>query len=201
VAAPAAAVSAALDQAAGWLRDAGYVVQETELPLLAEAYRLWWLLVMEEFRLLMPMVEQMGDDGIKKAAEYYYAVAAQWWGSQPGLGEYLTGYARRGTLMRMLSEFMVRYPLVLLPVSAEQAFAQDEDIASLESARRVIAAQAPMMAVPVLGFPAVSVPTGVAGGLPAGVQLLGRRFDEDGVLNAAGVIEARAGVLTPIDPR
>jgi amidase len=58
-----------------------------------------------------------------------------------------------------------------------------------------------MMAVPVLGFPAVSVPTGVAGGLPAGVQLLGRRFDEDGVLNAAGVIEARAGVLTPIDPR
>jgi len=176
-------------------------VEEAELPLLAEAYRLWWLLVMEEFRLLMPMVEQMGDDGMKKAAEYYYAVAAEWWGTQPGLDEYLTGYARRGTLMRTLSEFMARYPLVLLPVSAEQAFAQDEDIASLESARRVIAAQAPMMAVPVLGFPAVSVPTGVEGGLPAGVQLLGRRFDEDGILDAAGVIEARAGVLTPIDPR
>jgi amidase len=201
VAAPSAAVGAALDQAAGWLRDAGYVVEEAGLPLMAEAYRLWWLLVMEEFRLLMPVVEQMGDDGIRQAAAYYYAVAAEWWGSQPGLGEYLTGYARRGTLMRMLSEFMAQYPLVLLPVSAEQAFAQDEDIASLESARRVIAAQASMMAIPVLGFPAVSVPTGVSGGLPAGVQLLGRRFGEDGILDAAGVIEARAGVLTPIDPR
>ena len=36
---------------------------------------------------------------------------------------------------------------------------------------------------------------------PAGVQLAGRRFDEDGILDAAGVIEARAGVFTPIDPR
>lgn len=58
-----------------------------------------------------------------------------------------------------------------------------------------------MMAIPVLGFPAVSVPTGVVDNLPVGVQLLGRRFDEDGILNAAGVIEARAGTFTPIDPR
>ncbi|WP_139177051.1 hypothetical protein [Geodermatophilus siccatus] len=45
--------------------------------------------------------------------------------------------------------------------------------------RRLVAAQASMMAIPVLGFPAMSVPTGVAGALPTGVQLLGRRFDED----------------------
>ncbi|MCC2671642.1 MAG: Amidase, partial [Armatimonadetes bacterium] len=47
----------------------------------------------------------------------------------------------------------------------------------------------------------VSVPTGVAGGLPVGVQLLGRRFREDTIFDAAEVIEARGGVLTPIDPR
>jgi len=45
------------------------------------------------------------------------------------------------------------------------------------------------------------VPTGIAGGLPVGVQLLGRRFDEDGILNAAEVIEARVGTFTPIYPR
>jgi amidase len=201
VATPTAAVNGALDQAAGWLTDAGYVVEEIDLPLLAEAYRLWYLLCMEEFRQIMPLVEEVGDEGMKKAAEGYYAVSSEWWGSQPSLADYMNGYARRGTLIRMLAEFMERYSTVLLPVSTEQAFEQDADIASVESMRRVMAAQASMMAIPILGFPALSVPTGVINGLPVGVQLLGRRFDEDGILDAAQVIEARAGTFTPIDPR
>jgi amidase len=201
VATPTPAVDEALDQAAAWLTDAGYVVEEVDLPLLAEAYRLWYLLCMEEFRQIMPLVEEVGDEGMKKAAEGYYAVSSEWWGTQPSLTDYMNGYARRGTLIRMLGEFMQRYSTVLLPVSAEQAFEQDADIVSIESMRRVMAAQASMMAIPVLGFPALSVPTGITGGLPVGVQLLGRRFDEDGILDAAAVIEARAGTFTPIDPR
>ncbi|MBB3084511.1 amidase family protein [Geodermatophilus sabuli] len=200
VATPTPAVDDALDRAASWLGDAGYVVEEVELPLLAEAYRLWYLLCMEEFRQIMPLVEEVGDEGMKKAAEGYYAVSAEWWGERPGLTDYMNGYARRGTLIRQLGEFMQRFSTVLLPVSAEQAFEQDADIASVESMRRVMAAQASMMAIPVLGFPALSVPTGITDGLPAGVQLLGRRFGEDGILDAAEVIEARAGTFTPIDP-
>lgn len=199
-ASPTAAVNDALDQAATYLRDAGYIVEEAELPLLAEAYRLWYLLCMEEFRQIMPLVEQLGDDGMKKAAEGYYSVSSEWWGNQPSLTDYMNGYARRGTLIRMLGEFMLRYPLILLPVSAEQAFEQDADIASVESMRRVMAAQSAMMAIPILGFPAVSVPTGIAGNLPVGVQILGRRFDEEGILDAAEIIEAHSGTFTPIDP-
>jgi amidase len=198
---PTDAVSASLDEAAGWLRDVGYVVEEIELSVLAEAYRLWYLLCMEEFRIIMPMVKEIGDEGMQKAAAHYYAVAADWWGEKPTLEDFIAGYARRGTLIRQLGGILDSYPLVLLPVSAEQAFEQDADIASIESMRRVMAAQASMMAIPALGFPAMSVPTGVAGGLPTGVQLLGRRFDEDSILNAADVIEARAGIFTPIDPR
>jgi amidase len=194
-------VSDALDRAARWLTDAGYVVEEVELPLLTEAYRLWYLLCMAEFRQIMPLVEEVGDDGMKAAAAGYYAVSADWWGTEPGLDDYMNGYARRGTLIRLLGEFMQRYPTVLLPVSAEQAFEQDADVVSFDSMRRVMAAQASMMAIPVLGFPALSVPTGVSDGLPVGVQLLGRRFGEDDILDAAEVIEARAGTLTPIEPR
>lgn len=201
VARPCAEVDGALDQAASWLQDAGYVVDEIDDPVFAEAYRLWYLLVMEELRLNMPLIEELGDAGMKTAAAHYYAVARDWWGDRPDLAAFIRGYARRGTLIRRLQVFLETCPLILMPVSAEQHFVQDADIHSVASMRRVMAANWSMMAIPLLGFPALAVPTGTAGGLPVGVQILGPRFREDIVLDAGAVIEARAGILTPIDPR
>ena len=199
--APSATVTQSLDTAADRLRTAGYEVDEIELPLLEEAWRLWYLLALEEFRVIMPLVEQIGDDGMKKAAATYYSCAADWWGETPGLVDYMKGYARRGTLISELGQFMQDYPIVLLPASAEEVFEQDADIVSLERGREVVAAQWMNMAIPLLGFPALTVPTGVANGLPTGVSLLGRRFDEESILGAGAIIEAGTGVLTPIDPR
>ena len=58
------------------------------------------------------------------------------------------------------------------------------------------------MVVPVniLGLPACAVPVGADGGLPQGVQLIGARFSESLLLEAAQAIEDRAPVLTPIQP-
>ena len=96
---------------------------------------------------------------------------------------------------------MEDYPLVLLPVSAERPFLQDEDLSSPERMRQMIAAQWSMMAIPLVGLPALSVPTGLADGLPIGVQLMSRKFREDTLFDAAEVIESRAPALTPVDPR
>ncbi|WP_227938354.1 amidase family protein [Alkalihalobacillus deserti] len=200
VAKPTPAVNQALDTAAMNLRNAGYVVEEVEIPLFAEAYRLWFLLCMEEFRQIMPLVEQVGDEGMKLAAKHYYAVQQDWWGPSPSLKDYMDGYARRGTLIANLQQFLQDYPILLLPVSAEQAFEQDADIVSEESMRRITAAQWSMVSIPLLGFPALAVPTSIAEGLPVGVQLLGRRFREDILLEAAEIIEAHSDVITPIDP-
>lgn len=52
----------------------------------------------------------------------------------------------------------------------------------------------PMTAVPVLGFPAVTVPVHVDNGLPFSVQLIGGRFEEDLVLDAAQAVEVRSEV-------
>jgi len=46
------------------------------------------------------------------------------------------------------------------------------------------------------GLPAVSVPFGTTGGLPVGVQVVGRAFDDAGVLRVARRLElARDGAL------
>ena len=47
------------------------------------------------------------------------------------------------------------------------------------------------------GLPAVSVPCGLAGGLPAGLQLAGRPWEEGTVLRAARVVEQAVGPLKP----
>ncbi|ARK29897.1 amidase family protein [Halalkalibacter krulwichiae] len=201
VAKPSPAVNQALNDAASQLEEAGYIVEEVHLPLFAEAYRLWYLLVLEDFRTALPLVEQYGDEGMKKAAFHYFSNAKEWWGEEPKLSDYIKGYSRRGTLIVQLQEFLQEYPILLMPVSTDQAFEQDADLVSVESMRRCMDAQWSMMAIPVLGFPAMSVPTAVVDDLPVGVQLLGRRFREDTLFDAAEVIEAHAKIQTPIDPR
>jgi amidase len=51
-----------------------------------------------------------------------------------------------------------------------------------------------------LALPSAAVPVGVDSGLPQGVQIIGPRYREDLCLQAAEAIEAKLGVLTPIDP-
>jgi amidase len=191
------AVVAAVRQAGAWLADAGYVVDEVEPPSLAEAAELWALIANDEARQFMwPAVEQFGDEGVRRSFGWMLQ-------STPVLdhGSHLKAFAKRATLLRRWQLFLERYPLVLGPVSGEPPFPWGWDVESEATMARVMRAQESQFAVPVLGLPAVSVPTGLAGGLPMGVQLIAARFREDLVLDAAEVIEARCPPLTPIDPR
>lgn len=198
---PEPAVDEALTSAGRWLEDAGYVVEEVDLPFLEEAYRLWWLLCMEEFRLVYPVVKEVGGAAVNTAAANYFKVAEGWWGATPSLADYISGYGRRAALIRQLQTVMEEYPLILLPTSAELIQPHDNDIRDLESCRRLMEANWSMNAIPLLGHPALSVPTGNVDGLPVGVQLLGRRFREDTLFDAADVIEANFDNRTPIDPQ
>ncbi len=141
-------------------------MEEVELPLLAEAHRLWFLLCVEDFRSMLPLVDEWGDAGLRRAVANLFAVAQDWWGRDPGCRRSSRGGRAAGSLVRQLQEFLEHRPLLLTPVSAEPAVLHGADAAGVDRMRSLVAAQWPMTAVPALGFPAVAVPTGTADGLP-----------------------------------
>ena len=201
VADPVPAVNEAISAAASWLSEAGYVVEEVELPILADAWRLWWQLVQGiELREMEPEIEKYGDEGVRRSVRNHFAFVEDNF-RELGLDTYVRGYGRRSTLVKQLAQFLQRYPLVLLPISAERTFEIDADVVEPARCAEVITAQWPMMSIAALGFPALSVPAKVVDGLPVGVQLFGQRYREDTLLDAGAAIEQRAEVATPIDPR
>ena len=144
---------------------------------------------------MLPYILEHGDADVIRCTEFMLES-----GLELGLDDYLKTLARRTTHLRDWMLFLERYPLVVGPVSTEPPFAVGFDVESLERTREVLRGQRLLVAVNLLGLPAVSVPTGLWGGLPLGVQVIGARYREDLCLDAAEVIEAQRGLATPIDP-
>ncbi len=190
------AVADAVDRAARALENAGYGVEAVEPPSVAAAAELWRTLVGTELRRLqLSQIDELCDEDGRRAVRFLAESAPDL-----DLEGYARGLAERARHVRAWMLFLERYPLVLTQVSAEPAFAIGFDTASREQMERVLTAQRTQVAVPLLGLPAASVPVGMAGALPLGVQLIGSRFREDLILDAAEVIEAQCGLSTPIDP-
>ena len=191
------AVAAALDAAAQALADAGYEVVAEKTPGFARAFELWFEMLVPEFRRFMHAdFERDGDDGIRTAMRYMLENVPE-----TDAATHLKALAERTRAVREWSVFMAHTPLVLTVVSTELPYAHGFDIESAERTLKLWRECATLMAVPVLGLPGMAVPTGVADGLPVGVQIVGPRFREDLVLDAAEALEARMPRITPIDPR
>lgn len=190
---------AALDDAAAWLREAGFVVEELEIPHLAEAHRLWLLLLYEDLRRLMPRIRELGDEAVIQSKEREFEVQREMWGT-PDHEAYVTGHVRRTTLIAEMQELLERYPVVVMPAAGAPTPEHGAD-GRIETAPALLASQWPSTAIPLLGLPALTVPTGLVDGLPTGIQLLGGRFRESYLLDIAEAVESCAPVLTPIDPR
>ena len=106
---------------------------------------------------------------------------------------------RRATVVREWLAFLDRYPVLVLPVSAELPFpvGLDDDEAGF---RRAWAAQLVQTGLPLLGLPGLTVSTGLVGTAPVGVQVIAGRYREDLCLLAGEAIEAGGTPESPIDP-
>lgn len=188
-------VAAAVESAASALRDAGYNVEYTSVPRLNEALEGLGHMIMTEFNLAWSTIERLMAPEGRRYIEF--AMKAR---SAVELREYVGYTALRQGIQRDWAEFLHRYPILLGPVFTEPGITVGYDVAGQEEHEFVGRALRLCAASTFVGVPAVSVPVGVSGGLPQGVQLISSMYREDLCLQAAAEIESRLGILTPIDP-
>jgi len=122
----------------------------------------------------------------------------------PTAEQVLLNLAARDRLRAALLRCMQDVPVFLMPVCGIPAFRHRERRWTID--RREIGifqAMMPVVLANVLGLPAVTVPVALtASGLPVGVQLLGRPFEDELLLEAAIRLEEARGpfVLTGANP-
>jgi amidase len=107
----------------------------------------------------------------------------------------MLGIAERTRMTRAWSVFLEAHPLVLTPFLMRPTFSWNYDAERYENAKDLFDAAIYSYGVNYLGLPAGVVPVGLVDGLPAGVQIVGRRFREDLILDAMAVVEGHVGVL------
>ncbi|HEX8636154.1 MAG TPA: amidase [Pyrinomonadaceae bacterium] len=108
-------------------------------------------------------------------------------------------WAERGRLRASLLERMQETPLLLAPVGAVVAFAHGARQVEVDGERvNAFRAFGYAQVCNVFGLPAACVPAGrTREGLPIGVQLIGRPFQERFILAAARVVESALGGWQP----
>ena len=187
-----AAVSAAIDQAAGDLANGGYAVEAVDPPLVAEIAENWRTLLFTDTKVMSEAaMREYGGEDINQVLGDYLAAS-----NVRDMDGYMRALADRTRLLRAWSVFMEDYPLVLAPVSQVPPFPQGEDLKGTARVKRMLDEQSMLYGINGLGLPSAAVPTGLHDGVPMGVQIIGPRLREDLCLDAAETVERGTGILT-----
>jgi Asp-tRNA(Asn)/Glu-tRNA(Gln) amidotransferase A subunit family amidase len=184
----------AVKEAARALADAGAEVFEEVPPGVVGATEMW-LSLFEYATQRFVRREYEGREGeAGRAARVILERAARW--GEPALEDLLKAWEERDRARRALLSWMEDAPLFVAPVGAVPAF-RHEEFGRVEIEGRSVPtfrAFSHSHAANVFDLPAVSVPAGMTtGGLPVGVQVVGRPHAERRALAAARVLEEALG--------
>lgn len=192
-----AEVEAAVRDAGRRLADAGWQVDEVDdVPSLGDAAgvqeRLW---LGNGFAELSEAVARDGDPGARAVVSAFRAKAATFEADLVA-----RALLRRAAAAREWRLFLGKYPVLLLPVSAELPFPDGLDLEGEAGFWRVWKAQLVQRALPALGLPSLTISTNLIGSVPVGVEIVAGHFREDLCLLAGKAIEACGTPVSPIDP-
>ncbi|MBU6267261.1 MAG: Asp-tRNA(Asn)/Glu-tRNA(Gln) amidotransferase subunit GatA [Sphingomonadales bacterium] len=203
-------VEASWEQGIAWLKDAGAEVVEISLPHTQYALPTYYIIAPAEASSNLARYDgvRYGLRDLPDGAnlqEMYAATRAAGFGAEVKrrilIGTYVLSagfydaYYTQAQKVRTLiaRDFELAFKecdVILVPTTPSAAFALGEKSADpLEMYLNDVFSVPASLA----GLPAMSVPAGLnSQGLPLGLQIIGRPFDEQGVLNAGLAIEARA---------
>ena len=183
----------AIRQAVAWIEDAGIAVEPIRPEGLEEARELWWEIFGRASRLLLePLVAGREADVHPNLVEFL-----DWTRRDPPLTalRLLEVEIARDVLKTRVLRQMERYPVWLCPVAPMPAFRHGEREWTIDGTRvHYLDAWRYTAWFNLLQNPGVSVPvTSSAEGLPIGVQVVGRPWEELAALAVARVIEQARG--------
>lgn len=193
------------DQTAVWLREAGAEVVEVNLPHIAYALQVYSILVCAEASSNLARYDgvRYGYRAEAKDLETLYTETRDHGFGEEVKRRILTGtyvlssegyddYFRHAQCVRRLifndfNDALQKVDCLLFPASPTAAFATDDvPTDPTDMYRRDIFTVTPNLA----GVPSIAVPVGLDdAGLPLGMQLVGRGFDEATLFKAAHVVE------------
>ena len=184
---------AAVRTAAEALRGAGFQVDRFQPEGLEEARRLWHkFFVVAGGMLLRPMFKE-GDANLSPILKQFL----EWAAAEPGhTGRtLLDAWIQRDLLRARFFAQMQKYPILLCPTAAIPAFRHGERSWQVEGKTvHYLDAWSYTEFFNLLGNPAAVVPVGQSPeGLPIGVQIAGRPWEEEQVLSVAAALEKQCG--------
>ncbi|MDT7542682.1 MAG: amidase [Acidobacteriota bacterium] len=191
-------IAAAVKRAVDALESAGLTTINEKPPHVEKATEVWLSLFEYPTQRYVRSVYSGREELAGRAAQVILERAQRW--STPALEQLLAAWEERDQLRAELLKWMERTPLFVGPVGAVAAFRHDEYGRVELNGERVptFRAMGYAHAANVFDLPAVCVPAGhTREGLPIGVQIVGRPFEEARVLAAARVVEETLGGWQP----
>jgi amidase len=180
-----------LDRAAKILVNAGYQLEEVAVPDILEPARAWFSVAIREIKMTLdPAAREYGSETIQRIFDYYYRMS-----DMVDAEGYIAGIAERSRMVREWNVFLDEYPLILTPFLMRPGYPNDHD-ESFDGAKDLFDSAIYSFGLNYLGFPAGVVPVDLIEGIPSGIQIVGRRFREDLILDALEAIEKEVGVMT-----
>lgn len=185
---------AAVDRAAKLLTDRGFSIEPFELHGLDRALELWWFFFGHVIAHLLNTSLAGHETQLTPMLREYLSIATS--PHPPSLDQFLQACAERDLLREKILRQMETVPILLSPVSSATAFRHGEG--NYEPGTGYLDTMRFSQWLNVTGFPGASVPLTLSNeGLPIGVQIIGRPFEEELVLAVAEALEHSRGPWQP----